>query len=302
MSLTLLYTEYQDLIRPSRRALQQLELDLRWYLEDIGDSTVHLISTRIKSYDSLLRKLNQEKYQSVEEITDLAGMRIVVHAKTDVEAMAALFKGQEIREDLKIIEDTYREDDNGYAGRHLIVKIRPSYKRSAFDVKVEVQVRTLAEDLFDTLSRKMWYKSSLDSQHVPKELVRALVRALREVDAIVVQLREKWEDAYAQASPDSEMTPHSFRRIVAEIFHEEVSVDDAVENVRFLRDRGVKLNEHLRCIFTDSDLRSKSDQLIAWSPKMFGDGPRYSLYVMIAARPDMVELLTQMKLDREKNA
>jgi hypothetical protein len=98
------------------------------------------------------------------------------------------------------------------------------------------------------------------------------------------------------------MTPHSFRRIVAEIFHEEVSVDDAVENVRFLRDRGVKLNEHLRCIFTDSDLRSKSDQLIAWSPKMFGDGPRYSLYVMIAARPDMVELLTQMKLDREKNA
>jgi len=292
--------EYEDLIRPAGRAMQQLEVDLRWYLEDIGDSTVHHIRTRIKSYDSLLGKLDRKKYQSVEEITDLAGMRIVVHAKTDVDAMVGLFKGQEIRKDLEILEDVHREDDSGYSGRHIVVKIAPSYKRSASDVKIEVQIRTLAEDLFDTLSRKMWYKPSVNIENAPRDLVRTLVRKLREVDAVVMQLREKWEDAYAQASPDSDMTPHSFRRIVAEIFHEEVSVDDAVENVRFLRDRCVKLNRHLRSIFTAPDISSKVDQLISWNPRIFGNGPRHGLYMSIAVRPGLFELLTKVKPDKEK--
>jgi putative GTP pyrophosphokinase len=288
------------LIRPARRALRQLELDLNWYLEDIGDWTVHQVKTRIKDYNKLIKKLESKGYKSVDEVTDLAGMRIVVHAKTDVEAIVALFKGQEIRQDLEILDDIQKEDQNGYSARHLIVNVRPSYKRSAFDVKIEIQVRTLAEDLFDTLSRRMWYKSSVETEDVPKDLVRSLVRKLREVDAIVLQLREKWEDAYAQTSPDSEMTPHSFRRIVAEIFHEGVSVDEAVENVRFLRDRGVKMNKHLRSIFTTPDIGSKADQLTSWNPKIFGNGPRHGLYLMIAAHPGMVELLTQMKLDTEK--
>jgi putative GTP pyrophosphokinase len=298
--LALSHSQYQELVRPAKRALEQLELDLKWYLEDIGDSTVHLIKTRIKDYGKAIKKLQDKQYTSVDQITDLAGMRIVVHSRTDVDAMVGLFKGQEIRKDLEILEDVCCKDENGYAARHLIVKISPSYKRSAFDVKIEVQIRTLAEDLFDTLSRRMWHKSTVNTPEKSDELLRSLVRNLREVDEIVVQIREKWEDAYAQASPNSEMTPHSFRRIVAEIFHEEVSVDDAVENVRFLRDRGVKRNGDLRSIFTSPDIHSKADQLISWNHKIFGNGPHYVVYMMIAAHPGMVELLTQTKMDEEK--
>ena len=36
---TLPRSQYEDLTRPAERALEQLELDLKWYLEDIGNRT-----------------------------------------------------------------------------------------------------------------------------------------------------------------------------------------------------------------------------------------------------------------------
>ncbi len=224
-------SQYEDLTLPAKRALEQLELDLKWHLEDIGNRTVHHIKTRVKEYSSLLRKLQNEKYASVDEITNVAGMRIVVHGKTDVGAMVALFKGQEMRKDVEVLENVCRKDESGYAARQLVVGFRPSYKRSAFAVKIEVQIRTLAEDSFDTLSRAMWYKSIITTRRKSDDLTRTLVQKLREVDEIVDRLREEWEDTYAQTSVDSDITPHSFRRIAAEPFHEEIAVDDAVENV-----------------------------------------------------------------------
>lgn len=299
---TLSFSQYQDLVRPTKRALEQLELELKWYLEDIGNRTVHYIKTRIKEYSSLFLKLQSEKYTSVDEITDIAGMRIVVHGKTDVEAMVALFKGQEIRKDIEILEDVCRKDKSGYAARQLVVKIQPSYKRSAFDVKIEVQIRTLAEDLFDTLSRRMWYKSNIATQGKSDDLILTLVQKLREVDEIVDRLREKWEDAYAQTSLDSEMTPHSFCRIVAELFQEEVAVGDAVEKVRFLKDRGVKLNKQLRSIFTSSEVRFKVNQLTSLEPNIFGKGNRYDLFIMVVCHPKIVELMEIFKPSKERGS
>lgn len=297
---TLPRSQYEDLIRPAKRALEQLELDLKWYLEDIGNRTVHHIKTRVKEYSSLLRKLQNGKYASVDEITDIAGMRIVVHGKTDVEAMVALFKGQEIRKDVEILEDVCRKDESGYAGRQLVVRIRPSYKRSAFAVKIEVQIRTLAEDLFDTLSRAMWYKPIITTPRKSDDLTHTLVQKLREVDEIVDRLREEWEDTYAQTSVDSDITPHSFRRIVAELFHEEIAVDDAVENVRFLRDRGVKLNKHLRSIFTSAEVRSKVNRLASLQRKVFGTNifgkaNSHELFIRIVCYPKIVEMMESLK-------
>ena len=40
---TLPRSQYEDLTRPARRVLEQLELDLKWYLEDIGNRSVLLI-------------------------------------------------------------------------------------------------------------------------------------------------------------------------------------------------------------------------------------------------------------------
>ncbi len=45
---TLPRSQYEDLIRPAKRALEQLELDLKWYLGDIGNRTVTM-TIRISS-------------------------------------------------------------------------------------------------------------------------------------------------------------------------------------------------------------------------------------------------------------
>ncbi len=286
----LTYTQYLDVIRPVKRALEQLELDLKWHLEDIGDHAVHHVKTRIKEYEKLIRKFERGNYVSVSEITDIAGMRIVVLGQPDIEPIAGLFRGQELRKDIQIIEDVCRKDSSGYKARHLVIKIQPSYKRSVFDVFVEVQLRTLAEDLFDTLSRLMWYHSDLANLEQANPHINALMQKLEEVDEIVCLLRNQWEDAYAASASDSEMTPYSYCRIVAELFKEPVELADATEEVRFLKDRGVKLNRHLRSIFTNPDVRFKVDQLTTVEPSLFNKERLHSLYLTVVCYPQIVEV------------
>jgi len=285
------YTQYLDIVRPIARALEQLQLDLKWHLEDIGNYAVHQIKTRVKEYDKVIRKLQRGNYQSAADVTDIAGMRIVVLGQPDVEPIASLFKGQQLRKDIEIVEDVRRSDPSGYKARHLVIKIRPSYRRSASDVFVEVQLRTLAEDLFDTLSRLMWYNSPINDQQTADPLIVALVGKLSQVDDIVSTLRDQWEDAYAKSAADSEMTPHSFARIVAEVFRERVDLYNATEEVRFLRDRNVKSNKDLRAIFTSPQFRAKVELLTSGEFPVFNRENLHVVYISVACHPGWADVL-----------
>ena len=92
------------------------------------------------------------------------------------------------------------------------------------------------------------------------------------------------------------MTPHSFRRIVAELFQEEVTVYDAVENVRLLRDHGIRVNEDLRHIFTSPQVQSKLNMLVSLEPTLFGKSPFYMRLISVALSPQWVKFMIDRAL------
>ena len=132
------------------------------------------ISERIKSPDSIIEKMNRKEldltYKNlIEQVNDIAGIRIVCSFKDDV------FKMVNIIENFQDIEIIERKDyitnpkASGYQSYHMLINVPVTLKDKTIYVKVEVQIRTVAMDFWATLEHKLKYKKEI-SKKSSKEL------------------------------------------------------------------------------------------------------------------------------------
>ncbi|MFR2570694.1 MAG: GTP pyrophosphokinase family protein [Clostridia bacterium] len=135
------------------------------------------VNTRIKTPKSIINKMNKKGYEltykeMIENINDIAGVRIVCQLKDDI------FKIRNLLEKIPglIIEKekdyvTYPKE-SGYSSYHLILKVPITLSNQIIYVKIEVQIRTLAMDFWATIEHKVKYKSEQEiNKKVSKELV-----------------------------------------------------------------------------------------------------------------------------------
>lgn len=121
------------------------------------------IDTRIKKPESIINKMKKRNItlsykQMIENINDIAGVRIVCPLKKDIFTIKELI--QKIPGINVIKEKDYitHPKKSGYSSYHLIVEIPVSLSRQNIYVKVEIQIRTLAMDFWSTLEHKVKYK------------------------------------------------------------------------------------------------------------------------------------------------
>ena len=158
-----------------RCALKEIETKFRVLDEQFSmyydRNPIESIETRIKKTSSIYRKLKSRglplTFESMESnIFDIAGIRIVSSFQDDIYMLADLLIGQD---DIKLIE---RKDyiknpkPNGYRSLHLIVEIPIFLANEKKWVKVEVQIRTIAMDLWASLEHKLRYKKELSQQRL----------------------------------------------------------------------------------------------------------------------------------------
>ncbi|MHC4394799.1 MAG: GTP pyrophosphokinase [Planctomycetota bacterium] len=128
---------------------------------------VHSITSRIKGFDSCLSKVIDKKIEEpFEGIRDFVGLRAVCLFLSDLDRVE------------KVIDDTFevieREDKTnnsekdvfGYMGKHFIVKLKAKDKTDA--MPFEIQVRTIAQDAWASVSHHLDYKTN----SIPEELKR----------------------------------------------------------------------------------------------------------------------------------
>jgi len=243
-------TYYKGFVRPVGRAMAEQRLILDNFIEDAGMTPrVHTVRSRVKSEESVTEALCDGPFESLSDFPDMAGIRVVVHSLKDVEVIARCFLRQvEIGKNVKLLADLPK-DSGGYRARHLRLEIGGSYVRSAWSVRMEVQIRTLCQELFNTFSRTYWYKSP---HVVPDAAKRDELNAqLSRAEGLVTELQDS-ADATNAAHQEEALSPDSFVRIINELFHEEVPLGEAVDSVVFHRDRGVETNGDLRKLFSDT--------------------------------------------------
>ena len=159
------------LISYYRCALMEIETKFKVLNEEFSidgeTNPIEDIKTRIKSIESLFEKLVRKGYplspESVfENINDVAGIRVICSTVSDVYLLAnALLK----QPDVELVEKKdYIENPkaNGYRSLHLIVATPINLSDGPKLMKVEVQLRTLAMDVWASLEHKICYKKDAD--------------------------------------------------------------------------------------------------------------------------------------------
>ena len=125
---------------------------------------IHHIDTRIKSIKSIKGKLEKKNLNftlndACNNIYDIAGVRVVCPYLKDVYLIRDRILAQD---DLKILEiKDYIKDPkkNGYRSLHIIISVPIYFMNSKQYVPVELQIRTLAMDLWASLEHDIKYKA-----------------------------------------------------------------------------------------------------------------------------------------------
>ena len=99
-------------------------------------------------------------YQNlIEEISDVAGLRIICPVKDDVFSIVNLIKSYPEFKVLKEKDYITKPKQSGYSSYHLIIDVPVNVAGKIIYVKVEIQVRTMAMDFWASLEHEIKYKT-----------------------------------------------------------------------------------------------------------------------------------------------
>ena len=166
---------------------------------------IETIKSRLKSQDSILKKMGRKgmpvTLENMErEIDDIAGVRVICSFVEDVYMLADCLLQQD---DITLLEkkDYIRyPKDSGYRSLHLIFEVPIFLQNEKRQMKVEVQIRTLAMDLWASQEHKLRYKKSIpedEEESISNELAEC-AQILSSVDTRMQALRTKLSESRFQ--------------------------------------------------------------------------------------------------------
>lgn len=124
---------------------------------------VEHIKYRIKSYESILEKLERKGLEKTNEnivnyINDIVGVRVVCSFLPDCYEIVNIIENSKNVEVIDKKDYIKNPKENGYSSFHLIVKVKVNLSTGPQDVKAEIQIRTMAMDFWASLEHKIAYK------------------------------------------------------------------------------------------------------------------------------------------------
>ena len=172
------------------------------------------IKRRLKSPESIQEKLVRRglpvSAASIRDnLSDVAGIRIICPFEEDIYAVADTFLSQD---DVTLIEKKdyiKRPKSNGYRSLHLIVEVPIFAPEGKVLVRVEIQLRTIAMELWAELEHRLRYKQDLDpalAESLSEEL-RACADSCAELDLRMGNAHRKIDACRTFAATPTCMSP-----------------------------------------------------------------------------------------------
>jgi putative GTP pyrophosphokinase len=158
--IAVLLNRYNSAIREVSTKLEILDDEFQMLH---SHNPIHHIESRLKSPRSILEKAARRglalTIDSVREnITDIAGIRVMCHYIDEVYAISELLEKQEDIAVIKKSDYIKHPKPSGYRSLHLVVSVPVFLSSTTERVPVEVQIRTVAMDYWASLEHEMRYK------------------------------------------------------------------------------------------------------------------------------------------------
>ena len=137
---------------------------------------IHHIESRLKSIRSMMEKLSRKNHpvsmqSAVENLTDIAGIRVICSYVQDVYTVARLLTTQDDIRLIRTRDYIKTPKANGYRSLHLLVEVPVFLQEGRMMIPVEVQIRTIAMDFWASLEHSLRYKAA---GHVPEDICEEL--------------------------------------------------------------------------------------------------------------------------------
>ena len=160
-------TEFRQMMMMYSCAIKEIKTKLQVLNDELSikrqRNPIEFIKTRVKQPDSIASKLRRKGYpvtvQSVfENLSDVAGVRVICAFIDDIYKVADMLTAQDDIELIKRKDYIKNPKMNGYRSLHLIIEVPVFFSDHKEQIRVEVQIRTIAMDFWASLEHKIAYK------------------------------------------------------------------------------------------------------------------------------------------------
>lgn len=153
---------------------------------------IHHIDTRLKSAKSILGKLQKKNLDltlsaACNNIYDIAGIRVVCSYIKDVYLIRDRLMAQDDVMIMQIKDYIETPKENGYRSLHMVIRVPVYFMNKKQLVPVELQIRTLAMDLWASLEHDIKYKCLYQTE------TENFSEELKECSRLIYEAEEKME-------------------------------------------------------------------------------------------------------------
>lgn len=165
------------------------------------------ITSRLKSSSSIMEKLARLDVPfSVDNVNehlhDVAGIRVICCYVDDIYRLAHALAKQDDITVLNFKDYIKNPKPNGYRSYHMIVSVPVFFSDQTRQMKVEVQIRTIAMDFWASLEHQLKYKKEVPQQ---QEIVAQLTECatqIAQIDREMYEIRTRIEQAESEPTEE----------------------------------------------------------------------------------------------------
>lgn len=157
---------------------------------------IEFIKTRIKKPDSIATKLKRKGLPitveaAMKNLNDVAGVRVICAFLDDIYRVADMFTAQDDVRLIKTKDYIKKPKENGYRSLHLIIEVPVYFSDHKEQLRVELQIRTIAMDFWASLEHQVKYKRNVkDAEDIVYEL-RACADVINRTDFHMQSIRDR---------------------------------------------------------------------------------------------------------------
>ncbi len=162
--------EFQEAIMMYTCAIREVKTKLEVLNDDLSirnqRNPIEMIKSRVKKPISIVEKLKRRNLpvsleSMINNLDDVAGIRVICSFVDDIYAVAEMLVNQDDVTVIAVKDYIRNPKPNGYRSYHLIVEVPVFFSDRKKNMRVEVQIRTIAMDFWASLDHQLKYKKDM---------------------------------------------------------------------------------------------------------------------------------------------
>ena len=195
--------KFQTLMLIYEKAMIQAKEELEGFKTNLKEiynyDVISNIESRIKTPDSIVKKMKKKNYdlnyeELIRNINDVAGIRIVCPFKTDIFKIKNVIEKNSNLEILEVKDYVNTPKKSGYSGLHIIAQTPVNIGDTVAQVKVEIQIRTMAMDFWSTTEHKIKYKAKNKLHLIDSIKMVQYAKIVNKLDEKITKINSKYMD------------------------------------------------------------------------------------------------------------